>query len=107
MPAMAFSQRLLLHSQNSSVHGLYTHGVSTRFSTDPNVAYASQDDKVLSRFLMIYTIIPAIFVILQFIPILFYDMTGEKKARITAALAEKREAEKVEEANEDNEDIAG
>ena len=78
-----------------------------KISTDPNVAYASQDDKVLSRFLMIYTIIPAIFVILQFIPILFYDMTGEKKARITAALAEKREAEKVEEANEDNEDIAG
>jgi hypothetical protein len=34
-------------------------------------------------------------------------MTGEKKARITAALAEKREAEKAEEANEDNEDIAG
>ena len=78
-----------------------------KISTDPNVAYASQDDKVLSRFLMIYTIIPAIFVILQFIPILFYDMTGEKKARITAALAEKREAEKAEEANEDNEDIAG
>ena len=56
---------------------------------------------------MSYTIIPAIFVILQFVPILFYDMTGEKKARITAALAEKREAEKAEEANEDNEDIAG
>ena len=83
------------------------HRSKYKISTDPNVAYASQDDKVLSRFLMIYTIIPAIFVILQFIPILFYDMTGEKKARITAALAEKREAEKAEEANEDNEDIAG
>lgn len=69
-----------------------------KISTDPNVAYASQDDTVLSRFLMIYTIIPAIFVILQFIPILFYDMTGEKKARITQALAEKREAQSKEEA---------
>ncbi|MCC8073226.1 MAG: MFS transporter [Clostridiales bacterium] len=64
-----------------------------QFSQDPNVAYAAQDDAVLSRFLMIYTIIPAIFVILQFIPILFYDMVGEKKERITAALAEKRNAQ--------------
>ena len=77
-----------------------------KISTDPNVAYASQDDTVLSRFLMIYTIVPAIFVILQFIPILFYDMTGEKKARITAALAEKREAEKAEEATDKNVEIA-
>ena len=70
-----------------------------KISTDPNVAYASQDNTVLSRFLMIYTIVPAIFVILQFIPILFYDMTGEKKARITAALAEKRENESKEKAD--------
>ena len=67
-----------------------------KFSTDPNVAYASQNDAVLSRFLMIYTIIPAIFVILQFVPILFYDMVGEKKERITAALIEKREKENAE-----------
>mgnify|MGYP002697189761 FL=1 len=72
-----------------------------KISTDPNVAYASQDNTVLSRFLMIYTIVPAIFVILQFIPILFYDMTGEKKARITAALAEKRENESKEKADAD------
>ena len=45
---------------------------------------------------MIYTIIPAIFVILQFVPILFYDMVGEKKERITAALIEKREKENAE-----------
>ena len=77
-----------------------------KISTDPNVAYASQDNTVLSRFLMIYTIVPAIFVILQFIPILFYDMTGEKKARITAALAEKREAEKTEETADENVEIA-
>lgn len=64
-----------------------------QFSNDPNVAYASQNDTVLSRFLMVYTIIPAIFVLLQGVPILFYDMVGEKKARITAALAEKRASE--------------
>ena len=55
---------------------------------------------------MIYTIVPAIFVLLQFLPILFYDMTGEKKARITAALAEKREAEKAEETADENVEIA-
>ena len=48
------------------------------------------------KFLAIYTIIPAIFVILQFIPILFYDMVGEKKERITAALLEKRSKEEAE-----------
>ena len=48
------------------------------------------------KFLAIYTIIPAIFVILQFIPILFYDMVGEKKERITAALLEKRAKEEAE-----------
>lgn len=64
-----------------------------QFSQDANVAYASQTDAVLSKFLAIYTIIPAIFVVLQFVPILFYDMVGEKKERITKALAQKREQE--------------
>ena len=64
-----------------------------KISTDPNVAYAAQDETVLTRFLAIYTIIPAIFVILQFVPILFYDMVGEKKRKITEALAERRAAE--------------
>ncbi|MBQ7202448.1 MAG: MFS transporter [Eubacterium sp.] len=64
-----------------------------QFSQSANVAYATQSDSTLSRFLAIYTIIPAIFVILQFVPILFYDMVGEKKERITAALAEKRAKE--------------
>lgn len=71
------------------------------FSTSQNVAYAAQSDEVLTKFLAIYTVIPAIFVILQFVPILFYDMVGEKKDRITAALLEKRakeEAAKAEEA---------
>ena len=71
------------------------------FSTSQNVAYAAQSDEVLTKFLAIYTVIPAIFVILQFVPILFYDMVGEKKERITAALLEKRakeEAEKAEKA---------
>ena len=67
-----------------------------RFSTSPTVAYAEQSNEVLMKFLVIYTIIPAIFVLLQFVPILFYDMVGEKKDRITAALAEKREAEKAD-----------
>lgn len=61
-----------------------------QFSTSTNIAYATQSDSTLNRFLAIYTIIPAVFVILQFIPILFYDMVGEKKEKITAALAEKR-----------------
>ena len=61
-----------------------------QFSTSQNVAYATQTDSTLNRFLAIYTIIPAIFVVLQFVPILFYDMVGEKKERITAALAERR-----------------
>ena len=72
-----------------------------RFSTSPTVAYAEQSNEVLMKFLAIYTIIPAIFVLLQFVPILFYDMVGEKKDRITAALAEKREAEKADTADAD------
>ena len=66
---------------------------SYQFSTNPSVAYATQADATLNKFLAIYTIIPAIFVILQFVPILFYDMVGDKKDRITAALAKKRSAE--------------
>lgn len=64
-----------------------------KFSQDPNIAYADQTNEVLMKFLAIYTIIPAVFVILQFVPILFYDMVGEKKERITAALMEKRATE--------------
>ena len=59
-------------------------------STDANVAYAQQTDATLNKFLMIYTIIPAIFVVLQGVPILFYDMVGHKKEMITRALAERR-----------------
>ena len=59
-------------------------------STDANVAYAAQTDGTLNKMLMIYTIIPAVFVILQGVPILFYDMVGEKKEMITNALAERR-----------------
>lgn len=77
-----------------------------QFSQDPNVAYAVQDDATLSKFLAIYTIIPAVFVILQGVPILFYDMVGEKKERITAALAEKRAAQETESAGDAPEEIA-
>lgn len=61
-------------------------------SQDANVAYAAQTDATLNKILMIYTIIPAIFVVLQAVPIFFYDMVGEKKRRITEALIERREA---------------
>ena len=66
-------------------------------STDANVAYAQQTDGTLNKLLMIYTIIPAVFVVLQAVPVLFYDMVGEKKENITKALIERREA-KVKEA---------
>ncbi len=65
-------------------------------STDPNVAYAQQTDSALNNLLMIYTIIPAIFVVLQAVPIFFYDMVGEKKEMITKALAERRAQANVE-----------
>ena len=61
-------------------------------STDANVAYAAQTDGTLNKLLMIYTIIPAVFVVLQGVPILFYDMVGEKKDKITKELIERREA---------------
>lgn len=60
-------------------------------STDANVAYAAQSDETLNKILMIYTIIPAIFVVLQAIPVLFYDMVGDKKEKITRELIERRE----------------
>lgn len=60
-------------------------------STDANVAYAAQTDATLDKILMIYTIIPAIFVVMQAVPIFFYDMVGEKKDNITKALIERRE----------------
>ena len=60
-------------------------------STNANIAYAAQTDATLNKILMIYTIIPAIFVILQAVPIFFYDMVGEKKENITKALIERRE----------------
>ena len=61
-------------------------------STDANVAYAAQSDAPLNQFLMIYTIIPAAFVILQGLPILFYDMVGDKKEKIVKELMIRREA---------------
>ena len=61
-------------------------------STDANVAYAAQSDATLNKFLMIYTIIPAAFVILQGLPILFYDMVGDKKEKIVKELMIRREA---------------
>ena len=65
-------------------------------STDSSVAYASQSDTTLNRMLMIYTIIPAIFVVLQMVPIFFYDNVGKKKEMITQALKERRAAAAAE-----------
>ncbi len=61
-------------------------------STDVNVAYAAQTESTLNKLLMIYTIIPAIFVVLQAVPIFFYDMVGEKKDNIVKTLIERRNA---------------
>ena len=66
-------------------------------STDANVAYAPQTNDILDKILMIYTIIPAIFVVMQAVPIFFYDMVGEKKENITKALIERREQNAAEE----------
>ena len=59
-------------------------------STDANVAYVEQSADTLDKFLMIYTIIPAVFVIGQAIPIFFYDLVGNKKEHITAELMKRR-----------------
>ncbi len=62
-------------------------------STNANVAYAPQSDATLNKLLMIYTIIPAVFVLLQAVPIFFYDNVGAKKEKITAALMDRRKNE--------------
>ena len=71
-----------------------------QFSQSANIAYADQTNDVLMKFLAIYTIIPAAFVLLQMVPVFFYDMVGEKKDRITAALAERRAAAEAESTDE-------
>ncbi len=76
-----------------------------QFSQSTNIAYADQTNDVLMKFLAIYTIIPAAFVLLQAVPIFFYDMVGEKKDRITAALAERRAVANTEETDE-TEDVS-
>lgn len=76
-----------------------------QFSQSTNIAYADQTNDVLMKFLAIYTIIPAAFVLLQAVPIFFYDMVGEKKDRITAALAERRAAADTE-ATDATEDVS-
>lgn len=59
-------------------------------SADPSVAYAAQSNATLTRFLIIYTIIPACFVVLQIIPMLFYDLNGKKKEQISLELIKRR-----------------
>lgn len=77
-----------------------------QISQDPNVAYlsaAQQGDTTLNHLLMIYTIIPAIFVLLQAVPIFFYDNVGKKKEMITEALKERRAAAAAAEAQDADE----
>lgn len=64
--------------------------IGYKTSTDAAVSYAAQSDSTLNGFLMIYTIIPAVFVVLQMVPILFYDLIGKKKEKITTELLERR-----------------
>ena len=52
--------------------------------------YGAQSDDTLNKFLIIYTIIPAVFVVLQGAPILFYDLVGDKKKKVTEELLAKR-----------------
>ena len=66
-------------------------------STDPSVAYAAQSDGTLTRFLIIYTIIPACFVILQIIPMLFYDLNAKKKEQISLELIKRRGVVEIDE----------
>ena len=66
-------------------------------STDPSVAYAAQSDGTLTRFLIIYTIIPACFVILQIIPMLFYDLNAKRKEQISLELIKRRGVVEIDE----------
>ncbi|MDE5995674.1 MAG: MFS transporter [Eubacterium sp.] len=52
--------------------------------------YGAQSDDTLNKFLIIYTIIPAVFVVLQGAPIVFYDLVGDKKKKVTEELLAKR-----------------
>ena len=49
------------------------------------------EHSVRNGMFMLVTIIPTVSLLLCIIPILFYDLTGEKKEEITKALAEQRE----------------
>ena len=53
-----------------------------QFSQSTNIAYADQTNDVLMKFLAIYTIIPAAFVLLQAVPIFFYDMVEIGRAHV-------------------------
>lgn len=66
-------------------------------STDSSVAYAAQSGGTLTRFLIIYTIIPACFVILQIIPMLFYDLSAKKKEQISLELIKRRGVVEIDE----------
>lgn len=59
-------------------------------STQADIAYATQDEKTLIRFLIIYTIIPAAFVLLQIVPMLFYTLNAKRKEEISRQLIERR-----------------
>ena len=64
-------------------------------STNNEVAYAVQDESTLVKFLVIYTIIPACFVLLQIVPMLFYDLNAKKKEKISLELLDRRGVKEV------------
>ena len=57
----------------------------------------AQRGKVRGGFFSLISIVPAVSLLLSIVPILFYDLTGEKKATIMRELAQRREAEAAEE----------
>jgi Na+/melibiose symporter-like transporter len=62
----------------------------TGYIAATGTSYGVQTDQTLNRFLIIYTIIPAVFVVFQGVPIFFFDLVGKKKAKITQELLAKR-----------------
>ena len=83
----------------SKIASAFTSSLGTYFvltwsgyvkSADAGIAYAPQSESTLIRFLIIYTIIPACFVLLQILPILFYDLSPKKKEKISLELIERR-----------------
>jgi len=62
-------------------------GIGAEYTVNPLLLDAS----VRSGMFSLVSLIPAVSLLLCMIPIFFYDLTGEKKRRVTKELAEQRE----------------